>query len=266
VIVHHSIDNDSLKLKNLSENLDKMSKTAEKSLTKLRIEKTKSANVNKIEKVFKENDIVFVLDRYSLPGNSRPLKTKFFASPCVVIKPYYTTALVQRIADGFKSLYSNNDLKLFKGGNSLFKSLPTEIQKILLHDFQDLLEPDFQTITKLDPLDIPNAISLTDSIENISFSSPYFREGHTASPSAEISEDLTEISDINSEKEKQNNDTLAEARTETQTESQNENDSESENEDEDNTAPEPEPEFESDSETLVNEEINEKQLRSGKLY
>jgi hypothetical protein len=171
--MHHSVENNTVKLNNLSKELEKMSQLARTTLNEMKVERNEYANANKVKKIFKENDIVFVLDRYNLPGNSRPLKTKFYASPCVVVKPYHTTTLVQRIAEGFKSLYNNNDLKLFKGGNPFFKSLPKEIKNILLHDFQDLLEPDFNTITKLDPLNVPPAISLIDTVDKSSSSTPY---------------------------------------------------------------------------------------------
>jgi hypothetical protein len=223
----------------------------------MKVERNDYANLNKVKKIFKENDIVFVLDRYNLPGNSRPLKTKFYASPCVVIKQYHTTTLVQRIADGFKSLYSNNDLKLFKGGNPFFKSLPKEIKRILLHDFQNLLEPDFNTITKLDPLNVPPAISLIDTVDKSS-STPYLREGHAAKnisstdvipdpgpdPQIDITNQLTPIPETNT--------------------SIIEHDSDSEEENKIDTEPDPDPD--SDTETLVNEETNTKQLRSGKSY
>ena len=47
----------------------------------------------KLKNDLKKNDIVFVLDRHNLPGNSRPLITKFYASPCVLLRSFYTTTL-----------------------------------------------------------------------------------------------------------------------------------------------------------------------------
>jgi hypothetical protein len=46
----------------------------------------------------------------------------------------------------------------------------------------------------------------------------------------------------------------------------NEHDSDSEIEEENKNDPEPDPDPDSDTETLVNEETNTKQLRSGKSY
>jgi hypothetical protein len=38
--------------------------------------------------------------------------------------------------------------------------LPPEVNKVLLHDFKDLLSSDLTTITKYDPLNVPNAVKL----------------------------------------------------------------------------------------------------------
>jgi hypothetical protein len=257
-IMHHYIRNNTVKLNNLSRDLNKMSQLARKTLNDMKVERNDYANLNKVKKIFKENDIVFVLDRYNLPGNSRPLKTKFYASPCVVIKQYHTTTLVQRIADGFKSLYSNNDLKLFKGGNPFFKSLPKEIKRILLHDFQNLLEPDFNTITKLDPLNVPPAISLIDTVDKNS-STPYLREGHPATDKNISSTDV--IQDPGPDPQIEHLSTVPKTNTPV-----DEHDSDSEIEEENKNDPEPDPDPDSDTETLVNEETNTKQLRSGKSY
>jgi hypothetical protein len=59
---------------------------------------------------FKAGDIVFALDRYNLPGNSRPSKTTFLPSPYVVIAPYFTTTLIERLADKFRTFLSNDDI------------------------------------------------------------------------------------------------------------------------------------------------------------
>jgi hypothetical protein len=159
-----------------------MTEIARENLLTLKQEVNDSVNKNRINKVFKEGDIVFVLDRYNLPGNTRPLKTKFFSSPCVVIKSFYTTTLIQRLADGFRSLYSNDHIKLYNGADPMFKKLPPEITKILLHDFKDLLDSEFNLITEIDPLNLPTGLNVSDSVEQltenpISPLPPFQREG-----------------------------------------------------------------------------------------
>jgi hypothetical protein len=72
----------------------------------------------------------------------------------------FTTTLVKRIADGFISLYSNDDLKKYEGTSPLFANIPKEVARVLLHSFQDLLESDITTITKNDLFTVPNSIEL----------------------------------------------------------------------------------------------------------
>ena len=111
-------------------------------------------------KNFEKGDIVYALDRYNLPGNSRPLKTVFFPSPFIIIETFFTTSLIERLADKFRTLISNNDIKKFKNNSKIIKDLPEEIQKVLLGDFKDIIEEDISKIAKIDPLEIPPGIFL----------------------------------------------------------------------------------------------------------
>jgi hypothetical protein len=163
--VHHSVIQNKDHVLKLSTELKNMAKSAQESLIQLRHESHEKTNKNRIDKPFKVNDIVFVLDRYNLPGNTRPLKSKFFPSPYVVVKPYFTTCLVRRLADNFTALYSMDDLKLYKGTDPIFATLPVQVNKVLLHNFQDLIETDFLTLLKYDPLDIPQGIQLLDTVD-----------------------------------------------------------------------------------------------------
>jgi hypothetical protein len=130
------------------------------------VETNERLNQNRVTKHFKPNEYVFVLDRLQVPGSSRPLKTKFHPSPYVVVKSYPTTTLVKRISDGYQTSYSNNDLKVYDKTSPLFKDLPTEVSKVLLHDFQNLLNSDFCTIAKFDNFEILTAIELFDPVDH----------------------------------------------------------------------------------------------------
>ena len=162
---HHSVRPNLENIQKLSKELKNMSANAQQTLVQLRIEAHENINKTRLEKHFKPNNIVFVLDRYNLPGNSRPLKTKFYPSPYVILKPYFTTCLVKRLADGFTALYSMDDLKKYRGTDPIFSTLPPEVNKVLLHDFRDLIDSDFNIILKHDPLDLPTGIPLIDTVE-----------------------------------------------------------------------------------------------------
>jgi hypothetical protein len=137
-----------------------MTKIATDKLTQLRLVTNEKLNQTRSEKNFKTGDIVFTLDRSTVPGSSRVLRTKFSNSPYVVVKPLWVTTLIKRLADGFITLYSNNDLKRYDKTSPLFNTLPPEITKVLLNDFSDFITTDFTEITKYDPFDIPDGVEL----------------------------------------------------------------------------------------------------------
>jgi hypothetical protein len=84
----------------------------------------------------------------------------------LVIKPYHTTTLIKRLADGFTTLYSNNHIKKLKGGSQFFKTLPKAVQSVILHRFDNLLDSELENLIKIDPLTLPEGEKLYDTIEN----------------------------------------------------------------------------------------------------
>ncbi len=87
-------------------------------------------NKNRVNKNLQVNDYVFVKDRTEIVGATRPLKTKLDPSPYVVLSVKFTTVLVQRLSDGFISLYSQDDVKKYDTTSDLFKEIPKETKKI----------------------------------------------------------------------------------------------------------------------------------------
>ena len=162
---HHLVKTNTQHIEILSKEIAKMVKEAIERLTQVRMITNEKLNKNRVNKNFKPNDIVFALDRYQIPGNTRPLKLKFFPSPYLVLKPLWTTTLVRRISDGFTTLYNNDSLKKYEGADPLFSTLPVEIRRVLLHNFQEFLTSDFTTITKFDDFSLPTGIKLYDPVE-----------------------------------------------------------------------------------------------------
>ena len=160
---HYLVRNNKQRIEDLTNEIKSMIAIATDRYTEHKLNCLEYQNKNKIEKRFKRNDYVFVLDRMQIPGNTRPLKTKFHPSPYVVVNTRHTTTHVKRLADGFESVYSNNDLKKFDYTSPLFAQIPPAISRVLLHDFQNLLQSDLCTITRYDNLNAPTGIPLFDS-------------------------------------------------------------------------------------------------------
>ena len=162
---HYSVKNNKIKLDELNKELEEMVKFATEKWVELKTVTNERLNKNRIVKHWMPNDIVFVLDRLQVPGNTRPLKLKFNPSPYVVIKCLFNTSLIKRLSDGFIALYSNDHLKKYDGADPIFATLPPEISKILIYKFQDFLSEDFTQIAKFDTFEIPEGIQLYDPQE-----------------------------------------------------------------------------------------------------
>jgi len=167
VPAHPTVRNRQQEIDNLSAEIKNMSAIATEFLTEHKLKTNEVLNKNKITKQFRKYDYVFVVDRTQVPGSTRPLKTRFHPSPYIVLSPKFTSSLLMRLADNFQAVYSNNDIKRYEHTSPMFRTLPTEVSKILLHDFRNLLESDLSTIAKFDPLSIPTGIQLFEDTEEI---------------------------------------------------------------------------------------------------
>jgi hypothetical protein len=183
-LTHHSIKGHKEEIEKINLGITEVCKVAQQNIYDLREEVHKTVNKNRIDKKlkFKTGDIVFALDRYNLPGISRPLKTTFLPSPYVVIESYYTTTLIERLADKFRTLLSNDDIKLYnKKLPEYTKTLPKEVMKILVNRYEDLLPEEILKIAEFDTLQIPPGLPLVEKEENKSFASPIFVKGRAPS-------------------------------------------------------------------------------------
>ena len=160
---HYLVRNNKQKIDDLTTEIKEMIAIATDKYTEHKLLDLEYQNKNRIEKRFKKGDYVFVLDRTYIPGNSRPLKTRFHPSPYVVIDTRHTTTRVKRLADNFESVYGNDDLKKYDKTSPLFAQLPPQVSRVLLHDFENLLNSDLCTIAKFDTLNGPNGMQLFDN-------------------------------------------------------------------------------------------------------
>ena len=158
--LHTFIKSSQAQVERITREIHEMAEQAKERVTLLRVTQNERLNKTRIKTIFQPGDYVFALDRQNVEGNSRVLKTRFSASPWVVVKPLWTTTLIRRLADGFTTLYANGALKRFDGIDPAFKSVPVEIQKVLLHKFRDLNEADLATLSTHSEMTIPSSIPL----------------------------------------------------------------------------------------------------------
>jgi hypothetical protein len=164
---HHLVKDKGEAIEVKTREIEKMAAIAAENLRLMRGIVYVNLNKNRADKAekFKAGEIVFAVDRYVIPGNSRPLKTKFFPSPYIILETKYTTCLVERLSDKFRTLLSNDDIKLYKHVPEFTENVPKEITKIFRAQFEDLMPEDINKITGFDPLPIPPGI-ITERMED----------------------------------------------------------------------------------------------------
>jgi hypothetical protein len=162
---HHLVKHKGEEIDIKTKEIGKMAVIAAQNLAEIREKVHENENKKRMDKALKlkKGDIVFALDRYNLPGNSRPLKSTFLPSPYVVLEPKYTTCLVERLADKFTALISNDDIKPYKHVIAFSENVPKQIIEIFRAKFDDLMPDDIKKITKFDPLKVPPGINLEEN-------------------------------------------------------------------------------------------------------
>ena len=119
-------------------------------------------NKNKHPPNFALGDICFVKDRAIVPGSTRPLKSLYSPDPWVILQLKPTTALLKRLADGYSTIYSYEDLKKYSRLDPSFSTLPPPVRDVLIHNFQELNKLHYDQLREHALLPLPNSIKLFD--------------------------------------------------------------------------------------------------------
>ena len=138
--------------------------------TEYKNKQLENLNRNRISKDFVVGQIVFTFDRTNILGATRPLKSLYLNSPFIVKEVYHTTVAIQRLADGFRTVYSKNDLKAFTPLDPMFMTLPLPVLNVIKHP----TEMDHLAISILQrhdtfhpPVDADFSEVLTEKVENV---------------------------------------------------------------------------------------------------
>ena len=111
---------------------------------------------NKLTHNFKKGDYVFLKDTKITLGAARPLRSYYSSDPYVILQVKHTTVLLQRLADGFQSIYNMNLIKKYSPLSADFSDLPMAVRDILVHSFDKLDKLHFEKLRELGSLDHPN--------------------------------------------------------------------------------------------------------------
>ena len=111
---------------------------------------------HKVSHNFQKGDYVFLKDTKITLGAARPLRSYYSNDPYVVLQVKHTTLLLQRLSDGFQSVYNMNAVKKYSPLNAEFSDLPIPVREILVHTFDKLDKLQFEKLRELGSLDHPN--------------------------------------------------------------------------------------------------------------
>jgi hypothetical protein len=162
---HYFVRNNRQKVESKTKEILEMTRLATEKWSEVRAIQNERKNQNRVEKEFKEGDYVFTVHHPSVAGAARPLKTKLNPSPFIVIKVFFTTVLLKRLADGFMTMYHKDSIKKYDRTSPLFSTLPQEVKRVLLYKFEELMDQDLLTLLNHDQLETPEGVQLFE--ENV---------------------------------------------------------------------------------------------------
>jgi hypothetical protein len=145
----------------------KMIQSARELIFTSNIKAKETLNKHRKTRKFQAGQIVFTLDRYVLPGTTRPLKTLYSSEIHVVIKDYFSSVLIQRLADGMKLFYSHYDIKGYNPHSPEF-DVPAELKGLLTINILDWESEFFELVRRHSTFPLPlKALDInTESVAN----------------------------------------------------------------------------------------------------
>ena len=132
----------------------KMIQSARELIFTSNIKAKETLNKHRKTRKFQAGQIVFTLDRYVLPGTTRPLKTLYSSEIHVVIKDYFSSVLIQRLADGMKLFYSHYDIKGYNPHSPEF-DVPAELKGLLTINILDWESEFFELVRRHSTFPLP---------------------------------------------------------------------------------------------------------------
>ena len=151
--LHPLVENQKTQIQDMNKEIATMIEQARDEIQKNVENRNAKLNKTRIIREFKNGDIVFIKNKTYTPGVNPALRTRFSASPFMIVQTYPVSCLVQRLSDGFRTLYHHDMLKLYKPISAEFSHLPTEVLSILKRDHATLNKTDFETLRRFDPFD-----------------------------------------------------------------------------------------------------------------
>lgn len=145
IIQSHQLD---LEKKNIQ--LKKILQECQDRIVKERDNRTERRNRTRVLRKFAVGDFVFMKDRSITPGSTKPLRSKFYNTPFVIIYDRPATVLLQRLSDGIVLNRHKDDIKKYVKFSEEFEHLPPEVLKICQQEVYEITEQQLEDLLKVE--------------------------------------------------------------------------------------------------------------------
>lgn len=109
-----------------------------------------SANKNRITRSLDVGDIILIKDRSKVIGSTKPLKTRFYHAPFILLYDMPSTSIIRRIRDSWITGRHKDDIKKYIPFAPEFEELPDIVKKICEQTVHKLTEEDLAELLRVD--------------------------------------------------------------------------------------------------------------------
>ena len=148
--LHPTIQQHQLDLEKKNEELKTILKEVQERIVKERDVRVEHSNRNRVHRQIVVGDFVFVKDRSISLGSTKPLRSKFYNIPFVVLYVKPATVLIQRLSDGTVLNRHKNDIKKYIKFSDEFKDLPTEVLNICQQEVYEITDNQLEDLLKVE--------------------------------------------------------------------------------------------------------------------
>jgi hypothetical protein len=148
--IHPTLQSHQLNLEKKNSQLKKIFQECQDRIVKERDIRTEKRNKTRVLRKFTIGDFVFLKDRSITPGSTKPLRSKFYSIPFIIIYDRPATVLLQRLSDGLVLNRHKDDIKKYVRFSEEFENLPPEVLKICQQEIYEITEQQLEDLLKVE--------------------------------------------------------------------------------------------------------------------
>ncbi len=198
-VLHPAIQKEKEALERKNKNLKNIMSEVKQRIEKERDVRIEKGNRTRVRREFVVGDIAFVKDRSQTAGSTKPLRTRFYLEPFVILYIKPTTVLIQRLSDGLILNRHKNDIKKYIEFSEDFQHLPNEVLRICQQETYNITSEQLEDLLKVEDLDIEKFgedEEMTDQLINEDFLPPLPDDESPETAQQELYEDEEDTNQV----------------------------------------------------------------------